>query len=297
MIELPDEVYSLGLGETANGLICPVCGGGQRRDKSFSCTRVEGGFVYHCFRAKCSGSSGYRNDVANGTHIRNQRPGLRSEPQKKKVYVRPVESPPREVRAYLSSRYRIRSETLDYFGVGWSPACESPAEPQANRVARLVVPVLRPDGSNGGLVARAIEPTDEPKSLTYIPRSGCMSWFRTAVSAPSPKSESPASLYVAGSISSQIWVVEDQFSAMRLWQESCVAVALLGTHLNHERAIEISSVNPDRVIIALDKDATAKAVGYAQQFRYALNLQVVALSQDIKDLDEESLKELIKNAT
>jgi hypothetical protein len=280
VIELPDEVYSLGLGETANGLICPVCGGGQRRDRSFSCTKVELGFVYVCFRGKC----GARGFVRSGTLDASSRTRVSGESDKKrKDYERPITATPPEVRERLYSRYRIRSETLDYFGVGWSPACESSTEPQANRVARLVVPVLRPDGSNGGLVARAIEPTDEPKALTYIPRPGCMSWFR----APEVGRllEHPLA-----------WVVEDQFSAMRLWQEDVTAVALLGTHLNHERAIEISSVNPDRVIIALDKDATAKAVGYAQQFRYALNLQVVALRQDIKDLDEESLKELIKNA-
>ena len=91
-----------------------------------------------------------------------------------------------------------------------------------------------------------------------------------------------------------VWVVEDQFSAMRLWQHGLSAVALLGTHINHERAVEISSVSND-VFLALDKDATAKAIEYATKFRYAFNAKVVALTRDIKDQTEEELKELIAN--
>lgn len=91
-------------------------------------------------------------------------------------------------------------------------------------------------------------------------------------------------------------MVEDQFSAMRLWQEGLSAVALLGTHINHERAVEISSVSSD-VFLALDKDATAKSIGYAAQFRYAFNAKVVALSKDIKDMGQEELKEFLNNDT
>lgn len=89
-------------------------------------------------------------------------------------------------------------------------------------------------------------------------------------------------------------MVEDQFSAMRLWQEGVSAVALLGTHINHERAVELSSVTRN-VVIALDKDATNKAIAHAAQFRYALDAKVVALTKDVKDLDEKELKELLND--
>jgi DNA primase len=94
----------------------------------------------------------------------------------------------------------------------------------------------------------------------------------------------------------EVWVVEDQWSAMRLWQEGVSAVALLGTHINHERAVEISSVSRD-VLIALDKDATARAIQYATQYRYAFNAKVIALEKDIKDTSIEELKQLIHDST
>jgi DNA primase len=90
-----------------------------------------------------------------------------------------------------------------------------------------------------------------------------------------------------------VWVVEDQLSAMRLWQYGLTAVALLGTHISHERAVEIKSVSDD-VFLALDKDATAKSIGYASTFRYVLNTKVVALSKDVKDMDSNELSNLLK---
>jgi DNA primase len=92
-----------------------------------------------------------------------------------------------------------------------------------------------------------------------------------------------------------VWITEDQFSAMRLWQEGITAVALLGTHINHERAVEISSVSRD-VFIALDKDATAKAIQHATQYRYAFDAKVVALTKDVKDMGREELKEFLNES-
>lgn len=83
---------------------------------------------------------------------------------------------------------------------------------------------------------------------------------------------------------------------MRLWQEGLSAVALLGTHLNHSRVVEIGSVAGHApVLLALDRDATNKSVEYAATFRYALNLRVVALTKDIKDMNAEELNEVIRS--
>lgn len=261
-MNLPDEVYSLALEQTANGLVCPFCNGGTNRDRSFSCTRVAGGFVYICFRGKC-GKKGFvpdRGVWGSFRNVENRKPV--------KVFDRPTEQLPQEVREYLNSRYGITEETIKHFGIRWAP-------PQEARVGRVIIPVIRPSGISDGCVARTIQPSSEPKALTYIERGGVLSWFRV-----SPEREQ------------RVWVVEDQFSAIRLWQEDITAVALLGTGMNHGQAIEISSVSRD-VFIALDKDATAKAIQHATQYRYAFNAKVVALSKDVKDMAREELKEFL----
>lgn len=87
---------------------------------------------------------------------------------------------------------------------------------------------------------------------------------------------------------SGIIIVEDQLSAIRA-SAYLNSVALLGTNLNEERALEIRAANNSPVYLALDLDAIASAVKYVVKYRSVLPMQLVRLSKDIKD---HSVKEL-----
>ena len=87
-------------------------------------------------------------------------------------------------------------------------------------------------------------------------------------------------------------VVEDIISATRLRQfgESC---ALLGTALSTEKVKAIRESN-SRIILALDSDATTKAIKYKQEYSLFFNeFKVVQLEKDPKDLSQtEILKQI-----
>lgn len=95
-------------------------------------------------------------------------------------------------------------------------------------------------------------------------------------------------------------IVEDQPSALRVAATGQAdAVALMGTLLNHERAIEILQQNYKRVWLSLDRDAMAKAVKYLSEFSsYIPNLRMKALDNvDIKDMTPEAFVVFMKEIT
>jgi hypothetical protein len=84
-------------------------------------------------------------------------------------------------------------------------------------------------------------------------------------------------------------VVEDVFSAMRLWQVGITAAALLGTSLSEAKAAELRRRNP-RVVVALDDDASATAIEAARRHQFEYRR---LLGDDLKDMTEEQLTEWI----
>lgn len=95
-------------------------------------------------------------------------------------------------------------------------------------------------------------------------------------------------------------VVEDIVSAEKAGQFGTVrGVALLGTHMELERAEEIRKIaqgNP--VYIALDKDATGLAIKHYNRFGEVIPfLQVLALDKDLKDMARQETWGLLRYAT
>lgn len=124
---------------------------------------------------------------------------------------------------------------------------------------------------------------ERPKSLTFCEstRAAPLSWFFSL------------------GVVDEVFVVEDQLSALRLAQEGTTAVALLGTTFNHERALEVAHVADGKPIyLSLDRDATHKAVEYVKQFRYAGNFQLRPLTgPDIKDMTTDELQAWLDQPT
>lgn len=92
-----------------------------------------------------------------------------------------------------------------------------------------------------------------------------------------------------------IWIVEDMLSSKRLEQLGMPSIALLGTHISDKLLKDILDYDPSaEIFLALDNDATAKAVGYKQKFGGMFrNFRVIPLSKDIKDMTEDELRGLL----
>jgi hypothetical protein len=146
---------------------------------------------------------------------------------------------------------------------------------------RYLIPVKNPNGLGRGWVART-PPMDDrkPKSLSYAdnPDRPWIGWYGDPIVLPT------------------VVIVEDHWSAMRLSQDCHLQVrpvALMGTHLSLDGAMEIAKERPAVVIWALDKDATASA--FRQSGGHALGFGckslVIPIHKDLKDMHDEELEE------
>ncbi len=82
-------------------------------------------------------------------------------------------------------------------------------------------------------------------------------------------------------------IVEDAASACAV-SDLCDGIALLGTNLSFDYLHLLKKY--DRIIIALDKDATSKAVKIQNSLRYFVDSNVVMLERDLKKLNKEQIK-------
>lgn len=236
--------------------ICPECGGGQTKEKSLSITLNEQGYLlWNCHRASC-GFSGAR--LAWGA-VR----GVGLVPKK----------PPRgfigALEALSDAQVRLLETT---FGLkvpqSWRYAPES---------GRIYMPVLGPTWNHRGAILRTL-PSDPraPKSLT----------FKEAT-------EEPWQHWTNGGDFRPV-IVEDMTSAAKVQQCGIPAVCILGTHLSIDKVRELIN-HTDTAILALDKDAYAKAVRYAVEYKHLLHLSVWHLEQDLKYVPEERIIEAYHN--
>ena len=90
---------------------------------------------------------------------------------------------------------------------------------------------------------------------------------------------------------SNIFVVEDCPSATSLY--NCVSsVALLGTNLLQSHIDVLKKYN--KVVVALDKDATIKAVELSRKISQFVNCTVAFLTEDLKNLKDEERERTIR---
>jgi len=110
-----------------------------------------------------------------------------------------------------------------------------------------------------------------PKAITY--------WFNDV-----PK------LHFRGNTGGPILIVEDIPSAIK-GSRYIQTVALLSSHINLEQVKHLRTLT-DTVYLALDDDATDKAVKLQKRWGFYFKVfTVLPLSKDIKDMDEQELKE------
>lgn len=230
--------------------VCPTCGGGSTKEKSLSITKTPEGLVWQCFRATCA--------ERGGTSRGGTLPPKIAEPEKKRRAVFDG------VTKALDERHLERIHKL------WRIS-DPPHWWYAPERGRVAMSVRSPKYTHRGWVLRDIWGTKQIKALTYIDEGQeSLSWYRKDQSAPTV-------------------VVEDIPSAVRA-SAYVNAVALLGTRMGLDRAMEIAEYAPRPIVIALDQDATVESIKMAQRYSLLWDGPIVLpLRKDLKDMTEDEL--------
>lgn len=269
-VHLRELAGSLQIGETRR-LRCPFCEGGTSRENSFSLSRTsDAECLYCCFRATCSRSGrlacpGFRltSDTSDSSPRSKRQASIR-------VFTGRTVALEKEWLSNLSDAYGIFPD--EAIREGWKQAVED---------GSLVCPIRGPDAVPRGILTRSRTPKypgEKTHSKLYPQTDGVrQGWFRRAGISHSP-----------------VVVVEDVISALKVSRQF-TAVALLGTHLDQDRLDEIVSVSKI-VVLALDNDATEKAIGYQKKFGLQAEIKVAMLEKDLKYESDERIAYIIKQA-
>ena len=258
-LEIKADALDLPAGVTTNAISCPWC----KRSGSFSVSRtLRGDLLFLCHRSACD-NSGYIRDRGTG--------GIA--PAERKFVPRVFDYPTARLEgdklSKLLGTYRLTTAEIRWAEWTYCPKTD-----------RLVMPVLSPTGQGRGFVARAFNPADTHKNITYKEVDDVwMAWYlRPQVAIPNTQG-----------FLNQVIIVEDMVSALKA-SRFYPTVALLGTHMNHSMLSEIVALTTN-ITICLDRDATEKAHKYTEQFAVYGNFRTVPLSKDVKDMTDEELVE------
>lgn len=251
------EASCLSIGQSVR-TVCPMCGGGNKHERTFSVSRTPEGVVYNCHRGSCA-SAGFLPTA--GALV-------------------PAQAKPTPQRAYEGALHGLTEEDLAFFRERYE--ITPPLGWYRNDYDEYVLSIHNPLGYTRGYNVRQPWPgapikgrPDKPKTRVWMHAAGPMQSFHTHG--------------VAGDV---LVLVEDQLSAEKARQAGIGAVALMGTHLNADKVREIAMLRPKEVIIALDADATGLAFKHARAWGMAFNkTRVAVLEQDLKDcnMDEISI--------
>jgi len=243
-------------GETTREL-CPRCNGGSSKELSLTLTHhYDGGVVWNCFRDKCSEKGRY-----GGTTIPEKVILERKKPVKR------FEGKTEPLSEFRAAQVRKKWGITDPPYWYWT----------GDYGGRIAMSIRSPKYLHRGWVLRDIRGNARTKALTYIdPEEVQQSWYKVNRNAPTV-------------------VVEDIPSAVRVASYGLNAVALLGTLVNDDKAIEIAKYGPRPIVIALDQDATIKAFHIARMYGLVWDqYMVLPLKKDFKDMTEEELDNTLR---
>lgn len=262
MIALPPELAMLAVNMplgTSTREICPRCGGGSHKEKSLSLTLSEdGNLLWKCHRASC-GDSG---KIFVWGAIEEGRKAVKKTPRR---FTGRTEHLSEAAYDWFWSKYQIGRRILDEWGIKFCP-----------EMNRIVYPITGPPNKYRirGYQAREWADKLDIKVLTYqeLVDEPFAHWgYQHTAKYP-------------------IIIVEDVVSALKVEQANLNVLALNGTNLSQKLVREIIDVNR-QVILALDKDAYSKAVGYAGTYSHLLSLKVWKLEEDLKYVPEQRILE------
>lgn len=250
---------AIGVGES-NRVLCPACDGGSTHEASLSITREESGaLVWQCFRASCE-----LRGTTDRTGSLIQRP------------TQELKKP----RAVFAGRTQALSKgQLDRIQELWGITDPEHWYWTNDYGGRVAMSIRSPKYLHRGWLLRDIRGTAKVKALTYTePNEEGLSWYKTSPNAPTV-------------------LVEDIPSSVRV-SRYMNAVALLGTGIGVDRAIEIGEYSTKPVILALDQDATSLAFKWANRWGLLWgDVIVLPLSKDFKNMTEDELRSTLNGYT
>jgi len=255
-IDIILSAEALSLGETAR-IQCPSCLHGR---PTLSLTRQEdGSIVWNCYRASCSERGAKGGHRMHGTTERT------------KVAVPDFTPFTGELRNLTDDESAYLEETI-----GWTKEHQTMARVKYAPVeSRYAMPIFDPMGIRRGYVLRAYQDGVYNKALTRMDNG-----------------EPHLSWYGAHHEGTTTIIVEDIPSAVRagLYVQS---VALCGTGCGPDYALEIAR-HTRGVMWCLDADATVLALRLHNKYRGLFHeSKVRPIPCDLKDMDEEQLKEIL----
>lgn len=235
--------------------ICPRCGGGSSRERSLSLTLTDQGYLlWNCHRASC----GFRGKKPVWGVIEL---ADRAAPKKQpKVFQGELTALPSPALQWFKEQFDLNPEDLR----DWKFA------PEKNRIS---IPYFALNGKFRGMILREWREKLEPRNLVY----------KYAADEPFIGWVHPNPLQVPV-------IVEDAISAAKVASAGFTALSLCGTNLSQTMVREIREVYPV-AILALDADATGKAVSYAGTFRHLLGLTVWYLEKDLKYVSRKRIQD------
>lgn len=254
---------------------CPWCGGGSDKEPAFAVTRTsEAEALYKCHRASC-GRAGrlavwgfrLRELPANVDQISG------GSSEKGKSFT---------PRLYTGDTSELGeswiAELLDLYGLDFLEANRTGWREELG-TGLLVVPVLSPLGMVRGVELRRskVQIYDVKGSKTDSYRfleGNWLGWYRAINSGPTI-------------------LVEDAISALKVSRHFQV-VCLHGSHVSLDMLLEIIGiVGNSEIILALDEDATSKALKFVAEWRFiAPNFRCILLSKDMKYWSNKELLEI-----
>lgn len=247
-------------GGIISGYTCPKCAGGRTRERSLSVwphASLPGFAVAKCWRNQC----GYSEDIVVQV--------IAGQPQKLARSVPPAATPlmrhlTTAAKEFMLARYKLPASVLDYWRVRQHPTTSALYLPVMSRMREQRGYVLRKFGKHTGPKA---------ESIVTDPDAVWQAWF-------------------AHPTLTQVVLVEDIISALRLWRLQYTAVALLGTSLSPAKLEEVQRIaGKQPIVVALDGDATAKAIAWTRA-KHA-NLKPVRLWRDIKDSSDHEIQTVL----
>lgn len=223
--------------------------------KTFTITSRRGQRVWNCYKASCTGR-GAASTERSVDEIRRALDGAAPGPEK--PWTRPLPELRADPLQHAAARAWLESNHC--MGAYEAGRAQIDYDPKEDRVVFWTGP--------GGAVGRALSPGKKPKWLAYGDVSGG---------------------FFCGDAPTAV-VVEDAASACAV-SGLATGVALLGAKVT--QPIKIRLMAFEKVIMALDNDASARAIRELQKIGGAVPATIRFLQDDLKYLPEEHIKRVL----
>jgi len=262
----------LSMGETEDNLFCPFCG--VTHEQKLSITRVQGGVLYNCYRAKC-GAKGFVPDYGAW----EQRPSTPTVPVN---------------RPYRGKLYPMGEKDEEFFMLQWGIE----AREFGIRVTednRYALPLKSPKAEYRGWVLRM----PSWSNVSYdVPLKFSGEGSPPKASTRKDKADDPNISWATCALpTAPVVLVEDYISACKVSLAGATGVSLSGTNLNYAGVREIKLVDPERLYIWLDPGAERAAYNIQSQWGLTFNWSsVIVGDKDPKDHTVDEIREKLSVA-